>query len=107
MAAAQSMINDAGCGVIIYLDQEGKGNGHLALIQSIPYKLSGSSQAEAYEMAGYPDDARSYRAAAAIISDLGIQSVTLLSENSSKAVELRELGANVTRTRPLNIKSKK
>ncbi len=50
MAAAQSAIQQAGRGVIIYLDQEGKGNGHLALMKSIPYKKSGHSQGEAYEM---------------------------------------------------------
>lgn len=104
MAAAQSMINDVGRGVIIYLDQEGKGNGHLALIQSIPYKLAGSSQAEAYEKAGYARDARDYRAAAVIITDLQIQSVDLLTENASKADDLRELGISVARTSPLNIK---
>src|SRR5215469_16620000 len=38
MAAAQSMIEQDRRGVVIWLDQEGKGNGHLALIQSIPFK---------------------------------------------------------------------
>ncbi len=40
MAAAQALIRQAGSGVIIYLDQEGKGNGHLALMESIPYQES-------------------------------------------------------------------
>src|SRR5687768_17575588 len=44
MAAAQAMIQSAGKGVIVYLDQEGKGNGHLALIQSIPFKKAGLTQ---------------------------------------------------------------
>ena len=107
MAAAQRMINKAGRGVIIYLDQEGRGNGHLALMQSIPYKLAGSGQAEAYERAGFAHDARSYRAAAAIISDLRVQSIDLLTENASKANELRKLGTKVARTSRLNIKSNK
>src|SRR5690348_17278231 len=38
MAASQALIEQAGKGVIIWLDQEGKGNGHLALMQSIPFK---------------------------------------------------------------------
>ena len=95
MAAAQKAIQKAGRGVIVYLDQEAKGNGHLALMKSIPYKLSGASQAEAYEKAGYARDARDYRAAAAIISDLQIQSVDLLTESASKADDLRELGIRV------------
>ena len=60
MAAAQAMIQQASRGVIIYLDQEGKGNGHLALMKSIPFKKAGLSQSEAYEKAGYKTDARSF-----------------------------------------------
>ena len=57
MEAAQSAIEKAGKGVIIYLEQEGKGNGHLALMASIPYKKAGLKQAEAYERAGFEKDA--------------------------------------------------
>ena len=38
MEMSQAMIQAAGKGIVIYLDQEGKGNGHLALMASIPYK---------------------------------------------------------------------
>jgi 3,4-dihydroxy 2-butanone 4-phosphate synthase/GTP cyclohydrolase II len=48
MEAAQAMIEKEGRGVLIWLDQEGKGNGHLALGESIQYKKAGFSQAEAY-----------------------------------------------------------
>ena len=101
MAAAQEMIRDAGRGLIIYLDQEGKGNGHFALMKSIPFKLAGLSQGEAYEKAGYVRDARSYRPVAAILSDLGVRSIELLTENSSKADELTILGVAIARTSPL------
>jgi GTP cyclohydrolase II len=103
MAAAQKVISDAGRGVIIYLDQEGKGNGHLALMKSIPFKKAGFSQGEAYEKAGFLADARSYIGAAAITHDLAIRSIVLLTENSSKADQLRALGVEVTRTSALNI----
>jgi len=103
MAAAQTLIQNAGRGVIIYLDQEGRGNGHLALMKSIPFKLTGLSQAEAYEKAGYSADARSYRPAAAILSDLGIVSIELLTENTAKADDLKSLGITVSNMRPLEI----
>jgi GTP cyclohydrolase II len=103
MAAAQKLIGEAGRGVIIYLDQEGKGNGHLALMKSIPFKLAGATQAEAYEKAGYPAEARSYRAATEILADLGIVSIELLTENSVKADDLRQLGITVSNMRPLEI----
>jgi GTP cyclohydrolase II len=89
MEAAQAAIQKAGRGVIIWLDQEGKGNGHLALIESIPYK-SEHGQAKAYEMAGYKADARDYRAAAQILLDLGVRSIVLLANSESKADELRK-----------------
>jgi GTP cyclohydrolase II len=103
MAAAQRSIQEAGSGVIVYLDQEGKGNGHLALMKSIPFKDIGHSQSEAYEMAGYPADSRSYREAADILAELEIVSVVLLSENRGKAEELSSLGINVSGQRPLKI----
>ena len=68
MEAAQKEIQRAGRGVIIWLDQEAKGNGHLALIESIPFKKE-HGQARAYEMAGYRADARDYRAAAYVVSN--------------------------------------
>jgi len=103
MAAAQQVIQEAGRGVIIYLDQEGKGNGHLALMKSIPFKLAGFSQAKAYEKAGYPADARSYLPSAEILDDLGIVSVELLTENATKADDLKSLGVTVSNVRQLEI----
>lgn len=100
MAAAQSMIQAAGKGVIIYLDQEGKGNGHLALMKSTPFKKAGHSQADAYKMAGYEADARSFRPAAQILNQLNVRSVVLITDNQDKAADLRALSINVAATRP-------
>jgi len=98
MAAAQAAIQAAGKGVIIYLDQEGKGNGHLALMKSIPFKKAGMSQADAYVAAGFAADARDYRPAAEILADLGIKSVVLLTNNPAKAEDLRQHSIIVTDT---------
>ena len=89
MEAAQIAIQTEGRGVIIWLDQEGKGNGHLALIESIPFKKE-FGQAKAYEMAGYKPDARSYAAAAQILTDLKVRSIILLANSEGKADELRK-----------------
>ncbi|NOT49446.1 MAG: GTP cyclohydrolase [Acidobacteria bacterium] len=98
MAAAQAAIQKAGRGVIIYLDQEGKGNGHLALMKSVPFKQAGLSQAEAYEKAGYAPDARDYSPAADILSNLGVRSIVMLSRNPGKARDLSDLGIRVGST---------
>lgn len=101
MEAAQSAIQTAGKGVIIYLEQEGKGNGHLALMASIPYKKAGMKQSEAYEKAGFEKDARSFRPAAEILQDLKVESVILLTDNDGKAEDLRRASILVSETRAL------
>lgn len=103
MEAAQSEIQTAGKGVIIYLEQEGKGNGHLALMASIPYKKSGMKQSEAYERAGFEKDARSFRPAAEILQDLKVKSIVLLTDNAKKADDLRKYSINVSAVKELKI----
>jgi 3,4-dihydroxy 2-butanone 4-phosphate synthase/GTP cyclohydrolase II len=101
MEAAQALIQQAGSGIVIWLDQEGKGNGHLALVESIQYKKAGFSQADAYVKAGYVADARDYRAAAEILSDLNVKSIVLLANGTDKAADLQKESIAVTETRPL------
>ncbi len=101
MSAAQAAIQVAGKGVIIYLDQEGKGNGHLALMKSIPFKKAGLSQSEAYEKAGYKTDARSFRPATEILNELKVKSVVLLTNNPDKADDLRSASIIVSKTKPI------
>jgi 3,4-dihydroxy 2-butanone 4-phosphate synthase/GTP cyclohydrolase II len=103
MAAAQNAIQSEGRGLIIYLDQEGKGNGHLALIKSIPYKQQ-FGQAEAYVRAGYRADARDYRVAAQILNELAVGSIVLLASSETKAADLRKEGIEIGELRPLELK---
>ncbi|HQU85308.1 MAG TPA: hypothetical protein PKY59_19365 [Pyrinomonadaceae bacterium] len=103
MEAAQKAIQQAGKGLIIYLEQEGKGNGHLALMASIPYKKAGMKQSEAYEKAGFEKDARSFRPAAEILKDLQVKSVVLLTNNVEKADDLRKFGIVVSKIMNVDI----
>ena len=100
MAAAQALIEQVGKGIIIWLDQEGKGNGHLALIESIKYKKE-FGQATAYEKAGYAADARNYRAAAEILADLSVSSIVLLANGQDKAEDLQKASIIVSGTKQL------
>jgi GTP cyclohydrolase II len=101
MEQAQTLIQQAGRGVIIWLDQDGKNNGHLALLKSRALKEAGFSQAEAYQQLGFPADARTYRPAAEILHELGIQSITLLTNNAGKIAQLRSNGLQVSDILPL------
>jgi GTP cyclohydrolase II len=103
MAAAQALIERQGSGVIIYLEQEGKGNGHLALMESIQYKKAGFSQGEAYRKAGFETDARTFRPAAEILADLKVKSVVLLTNNAEKAEDLRKAAIIVAATKAMTI----
>jgi len=103
MEMSQALIEKEGRGVIIWLDQEGKGNGHLALMASIKHKKAGLTQSEAYIRAGYKNDARSYRPAAEILSDLNVKSVVLLTNNPDKAEDLRLASTIVSDTKQITI----
>jgi GTP cyclohydrolase II len=105
MELAQFRIEQNGAGVIIWLDQEGKGNGHLALIKSAEYKLKGVPQPDAYVAAGYKKDARSYAQAAEILRDLNVKSITLLANNSGKMDDLRKESIEVSGIKELGIEN--
>jgi GTP cyclohydrolase II len=96
MEMAQRLIQEAGSGVIIWLDQEGKNNGHLALLQSRKLKDEGFSQTEAYVKLGYSADARSYIRAAEILREQMVQSITLMTNNPEKVSQLRNDGLVIT-----------
>jgi GTP cyclohydrolase II len=103
MAAAQEMIQAAGSGVIIWLEQEGKSNGHFALLQSKSFKEQGFSQSEAYAAVGFKNDARDFSRAAEVLKDLGVQSIQMMTNNPEKIDTLTKHGVEVTGTKSLVI----
>lgn len=102
MEMAQRMIQAAGRGVIIWLDQEGKNNGLMALLLSRQLKAQGLSQAQAYEHFGYAADARRYVRAAEILRELQVESITLMTNNLDKVSQLREDGLIIAGTQRLD-----
>lgn len=101
MQISQKLIEKAGKGIVIWLEQEGKGNGHYALMQSKKYKQQGMPQGEAYEAAGFNRDARDFRCAAEIIRDLGPSSICLITDNADKVLTLTQQGIIVSSTHPV------
>lgn len=96
MALAQQKIEKEGRGVIVWLNQQGKGNGHMAELLSSQYKAEGVPQTEAYVRLGYKKDARSFVRAADIIKYLGVSSVNLMTNNPDKLNALTEHGVKVS-----------
>lgn len=100
MEISQQLIQREGRGIVIWLEQEGKGNGHFALLKSVEHKRLGMKQADAYEAVGFKRDARDFRAAAEILKELGVKSIQMLTDNLGKVDTLRQHGVNVA-----NVKS--
>jgi len=105
MEMAQRRIQAEGRGVIILMDQEGRGNGHLAIMQTHALKAQGMSQTEAYLKLGYSADARSYVQAAEILRDLGVRSVRLLTNNADKESQMRAEGLVIAGTERLEMEN--
>ncbi|QDK80014.1 GTP cyclohydrolase II RibA [Spirosoma sp. KCTC 42546] len=95
MEISQQLIQQEGRGIVIWLDQEGKGNGHFALLKSVEYKRIGLAQADAYEAVGFKRDARDYRVAADILNELGVKSIRMLTNNPKKVDTLTKYGIRV------------
>jgi GTP cyclohydrolase II len=103
MEISQQMIQAAGRGIVIWLDQEGKANGHFALLKSKPLLREGLTQTEAYEAAGFKRDARDFTRAAEILHELGVVSIQMLTNNPKKIENLTRLGIQVAGIQPIHV----
>jgi GTP cyclohydrolase II len=103
MEISQQLIHQEGKGVVIWLDQEGKGNGHFALLKSAVHKKKGIPQAEAYEAVGFQKDARDFRIAADILKELNVKSVRMLTNNQKKVETLTQHGIDVVGIKPTRL----
>ena len=97
---ALSLISEAGQGVIVYLRQEGRGIGLGNKIRAYALQNQGADTVEANERLGFAPDLRSFAIAAAILTDLGVRSVALLTNNPDKLRELAAAGVPVERRVP-------
>ena len=98
---SQEMIAKEGSGIIILMDQEGKGNGHFALINSIQLKRRGVPQAQAYQDVGFKKDNRDFTAAGKILKAMKVKSVRMLTNNPKKVSTLEQEGIVVTGIRKI------
>jgi GTP cyclohydrolase II len=90
-----------GQGVILYLRQEGRGIGLTEKLKAYNLQDDGMDTVEANLALGHPADDRDYGIAAAILDDLGIHSVRLMTNNPTKILDLQALGIKVEERIPL------
>jgi GTP cyclohydrolase II len=95
LQSAMAKISEIGRGVIIYLVQEGRGIGLGNKIRAYDLQDHGADTVEANLQLGFDVDLRSYDLAAAMLRDLGVASVRLMTNNPRKLDGLRRAGITV------------
>lgn len=95
LALAQKHIAEVGCGLVVYLRQEGRGIGLAAKLRAYALQAEGADTVDANRQLGLPDDARCYDTVAAVLDWFGVKSVRLMTNNPEKVQALRRLGVTV------------
>ncbi|WP_227429850.1 GTP cyclohydrolase II [Psychrobacter sp. I-STPA6b] len=99
--ATMQLIQESGCGALLYLRQEGRGIGLTNKIRAYALQDQGHDTLEANLMLGLPADARTYDMCYPMLAHLGISKVRLMTNNPAKMDYLTELGIEVVERVPL------
>ena len=95
LETAMRMIAREGRGIVVYLDQEGRGIGLLNKLKAYELQDAGHDTVEANEQLGFKPDLRNYGIGAQILLDLGVRSIRPVTNNPRKLVGLEGYGLRV------------
>jgi 3,4-dihydroxy 2-butanone 4-phosphate synthase/GTP cyclohydrolase II len=95
------MVEDEGKGVILYMQQEGRGIGLLNKIKAYALQDQGCDTVEANLRLGFKPDLRDYGIGAQMLADLGVRKMRLMTNNPTKIVGLEGYGLEVVEQVPI------
>jgi 3,4-dihydroxy 2-butanone 4-phosphate synthase/GTP cyclohydrolase II len=101
---AMEIVNELGKGLILYMNQEGRGIGLINKLKAYKLQEQGLDTVQANESLGFKMDERDYGVGAQIIRDLGIRKIKLISNNPIKRAGLMGYGLEIVDTIPIEIK---
>lgn len=102
---AMKVIENNGSGIIVYLQQEGRGIGLMNKIKAYKLQEQGLDTIEANLELGFAPDERTYKICAKILNTLEIKNIKLLTNNPDKIIKLEQSGIKVAKRIPLIIPS--
>lgn len=100
---ALSEVAQAGCGVIVYLRQEGRGIGLFQKVRAYMLQDAGADTVDANIALGFREDERDFTFARSILDSLGVQSIVLLTNNPAKTEALRDAGVVIDCSRLIEV----
>src|SRR5450432_688798 len=100
---ALKMISEAGAGVLLYEQQEGRGIGLMPKLQAYQLQDNGRDTVQANEELGFKADHREFELPAMILNALGLKAVKLLSNNPQKVAALESAGIKVAERVPCEV----
>ena len=104
---AMEKVDKNGSGIVLYMDQEGRGIGYFNKIKTYKLQEEGYDTVEANHKLGFKDDERDYGVGAQILRDLGVRKIILMTNNPVKRAGLEGYGLEIIKTVPIEVEYNK